>query len=81
MLRPFGHDREGLLLHLGEVDPRRLSDGEGGRGLRATSDVHLLCGGQIHGLLQRRGEDAPSHAGDEGTARPARAEREVETTG
>ncbi|MEQ2171549.1 hypothetical protein GOODEAATRI_011882 [Goodea atripinnis] len=80
MLRPFSYDGEGLLLHLGKIDPSRLSDWERGRGLGATRYVHLLCGGQIHRLLQRRGEDALSYARDEGTARPARTERTVEIT-
>lgn len=70
MLGPFGHDRIGLLLHLSKVDPSRLTDGERGRGLGAGCDVHLLWGGQFHGLVLRRLEDTGSTAGNEGAPMP-----------
>lgn len=70
MLGPFGHDRIGLLLHLSKVDPSRLTDGERGRGLGAGCDVHLLWGGQFHGLVLRRLEYTGSTAGNEGAPMP-----------
>lgn len=71
MFGPFGHDGIGLLLHLSQVDPGRLTDGKRGRGLGAGRDVHLLWGGQFHGLVLRRLEDAGSSAGEEGAPGPA----------
>lgn len=71
MLRPLGHDRIRLLLHLSQVDTGRLTDGERGRGLGARCDVHLLWGGQLHGLVLRWLKDAWSSAGEEGAPGPA----------
>lgn len=71
MLGPFGHDGIGLLLHLSQVHPDRLTDGEGGRGLGAGGHVHLLGGGEFHSLVLRRLEDAGSSTREEGGPGPA----------
>lgn len=71
MLGPFGHDGICLLLHLTQVGPGRLTDGKRGRGLGACCDVHLLWGGQLHGLVLRWLEDTWSSAGEEGAPGPA----------
>lgn len=74
MVWPFGGDGEGLLLHVGKVDPAGLKDGEGCRGLGAAGDVHLFRCGQLHGVLQRRLKDAPPSAGKKRASGPAGAE-------
>lgn len=66
------------MLHLAQVDPRGLTDGERGRGLGAGRDVHLLRSGQLHGLDLRRLEDTWSSSGEEWTPRPAVAGRELD---
>ena len=75
MLGPFGHDRVSLLLHLSQVGPGRLTDGERRRGLGAVCDVHLLWSGHFHCLVLRRLEDTRSSAGEEGATGPPGAER------
>lgn len=71
MVRPLGCNRIGWLLYLSQADPSRLTDREGGRGLGAAGDVHLLRRGQLHGLLLRGLEDAGPSAGNQGAPSPA----------
>lgn len=78
MLRPLGCNGIGLLLHLSQVGPGRLTDGEGGRGLGARRDVHLLRSGQLHGLVLRRLEDTWTSAREEGAPGPAVATGELD---
>lgn len=71
MFGPFSHYGIRLLLHLSQVDPGRLADGKRGRGLGAGRYVHLLWGGQLHGLVLRRLEETRSSTGEEGASGPA----------
>lgn len=81
MLGPLGRHRIRLLLYLSQVGAGRLTNGERRRGLGAGGDVHLFRGGQLHGLVLRRLEDARAEAGGEGAPGPAVPAGELDRTG
>ena len=79
MLGPLGGLRVGRLLGRGHAAARGLADGQRRGRLAARRHVHLLGGGQLHGLLLGSG---PHHgAGDQAAPGPALSPGELHRTG